>query len=82
MTLKHTYECDVCGKVRKEANHWWIALPNPALGFYLQSWVGAEKQKMLDKDGILHLCGQECVHKCLDRFMTGMEENDGEGKTV
>ena len=59
--LKQTYTCDVCGAERKEGNHWFSVLFTSG-GAHLRKW-----QERGDSD--YHLCGQECVHKMLDKWM-------------
>jgi hypothetical protein len=66
--LKKIYVCGCCGAERKEANHWFI-LQRTRVGFALHTWAWAQREGQLDEDDVEHLCGQECAHKMLGRFM-------------
>jgi hypothetical protein len=58
-----TYKCDVCGKLKQEANHWFRGQQTPGRWFTVLRW---------DCDGAaseLHLCGQECVQKAMTKAM-------------
>jgi hypothetical protein len=64
--------CDVCGRVKQETNHWFKAVvdpvhPNPAgIAF------GTSAAEVGDSDlKIEHICGQECLHKRLSRWIEG-----------
>ncbi len=65
--LKATYICDICGAKRKEANHWFSARLGYARGtpssVTFQRWEDSDEHDS-------HLCGQECVHKMLDKWMS------------
>ncbi len=72
------FTCDICGKSKGEANHWWMA----ALGqvpcfeedgkdpreqrFTLMRWSRTESQN----PDMYHLCGQGCALQAMERFMT------------
>jgi hypothetical protein len=76
MAEKRTYVCDVCGAMKGEANHWWLAktfrgggtLP-PAVSFY--PWT-AEARATLATGGVegtlVELCGAKCLHSYLATF--------------
>jgi len=70
-----SFTCDVCGKKKGEANHWWML----ALGdcpcdeedqvpqrFSVMPWRG---QQSRDPE-MRHLCGKGCAMQALERFMT------------
>ena len=71
-----TFSCDICGKSKGEANHWWMALlpplaeekklPLPAGRFTLMRWSRSESQS----EDMYHLCGQGCALQAMERFMT------------
>ncbi len=81
-----TFTCDICGKSKGEANHWWMA----AVGsvpcfeengggdlrdqrFTLMRWSRADSQN----PDMYHLCGQGCAMQAMERFMTeGSIESD------
>ncbi len=70
-----SFTCDICGKTKGEANHWWLAslTGNPAypedaraLRFTLMRWHVAESRT----PEVYHLCGQGCAMQAAERFMT------------
>ncbi len=77
-----SYTCDICGKKKGEANHWWMAMlgdvpcfdeGQPGFRFTLLPWNGAESSN----PQMYHLCGQGCSMKAMERFMTtGSIEHD------
>ena len=67
--MKNTvYMCDVCGKVKGKVNHWWVVClgAGDPLRMVILPWTDASAVH----DDFIHLCGQECVHKKLDEFMS------------
>jgi hypothetical protein len=58
-----TYRCDVCGKLKQEANHWYLAHANAAR-FVIHRW-----DLELNYDPKLHLCGMECAQKAMAKAM-------------
>ncbi len=68
------FSCDICGKTKGEANHWWLAMlaPHPPetaesdARFTLLRWSRAESQG----EAMYHLCGQGCAMQAMERFMT------------
>ncbi len=72
-----TFSCDICGKSKGEANHWWMAmlvpppLENGTTGspegrFTLMRWSRSGSQN----ESMYHLCGQGCALQAMERFMT------------
>ena len=70
-----SYTCDICGKKKGEANHWWMLMlgdvrcydeGQPNLRFTILPWNGTESRNT----DMRHLCGQGCAMKALERFMT------------
>ena len=70
-----SFTCDICGKTKGEANHWWLASlgqkadfaeEEEALRFTLMRWHSAESRN----PDIYHLCGQGCAMQAAERFMT------------
>ena len=84
---RSSYSCDICGVERKEANHWFMATKDAAC-LSIESWNAAEIENRLDDEDAIHLCGQVCAHKLLDRFLTESSvtstkgENDDEEQSV
>lgn len=75
MTWDVSFTCDICGKKKGEANHWWMILladapchdeGQPSQGFTLLPWNAAECRT----GNVHHLCGQGCAMKAMVRFMT------------
>ena len=70
-----SYTCDICGKKKGEANHWWMLATGevgcwdegqPNQRFTILPWNDAESRNQ----EMRHLCGQGCATKALERFMT------------
>ena len=63
----NTYKCDVCGALKKEANHWFMA-GTGMIGdarFIVVPWGGS-----LPGGATLHLCGIGCATKAMQSKMT------------
>jgi hypothetical protein len=69
-----TYNCDVCGAQRKEANHWFVAIIS-TVGVSIITWESAARDGKLDYD-VKYLCGQACAHKLLDQFLQSTSESE------
>lgn len=77
-----SFTCDICGKKKGEANHWWMAVlgdvpcfeeGQPSGRFSLMPWNAAESRSQ----DIYHLCGQGCAMQAMERFMnTGEIESE------
>jgi hypothetical protein len=70
-----SFTCDICGKKKGEANHWWMVMfgdapcydeGQPAQRFTLLPWNIAESRN----PDMYHLCGQNCSMAAMERFMT------------
>jgi len=58
-----TVTCDVCGKQKQEANHWFVV----ALSFNIQI---APTGGQIDRSGdVFDLCGESCVLKKVSELM-------------
>ncbi len=64
--------CDGCGRVKKEANHW-----------YTLECIGTSEAKVrpmgssptpMDAQGFKYLCGRRCIAESLDRWMDGLSQ--------
>ena len=69
MTVKKVFVCSECGMERREANHWFVST-RTACGLEFHTWEWAVREGVLEDEQLGHLCGQECAHKLLDRFLT------------
>ncbi len=68
----NTVACDVCGRMKQETNHWFLAIApvdtsdprNNGIAF------GTSEAVIQDSTGLIleHICGQECLHKRLSRW--------------
>jgi hypothetical protein len=75
MSWDVSFTCDVCGRKKGEANHWWmVALGDvlcfdegqPRQRFTLMPWNAAESHSA----EFYHMCGQGCAMQAMERFMT------------
>ena|SRR5580698_1609091 len=75
MTWDVSFTCDICGKKKGEANHWWMVMlgetphyeeGQPGLRFILLPWNAADSRNA----SMYHLCGQGCAMKAMERYMT------------
>lgn len=72
-----TYSCSVCGIAKQIANRWFVST-NTNVGFHLHTWEWAVREDVLDDDGTEYLCGHECIHKLLDKFLGDSIEAEAE----
>ena len=70
-----TYNCDICGAQRKEANHWFVAF-NAIKEISFGTWAQADCDGLLHDEGAIYLCGQACAHKQLDQFLQSTSESE------
>lgn len=68
MSRSEVFKCDVCGKQKGEANHWFLAntpvSPQPVIricGWNIDAAYMPE---------FVHLCGEECVQKKVSEFLS------------
>ena len=75
MTWTETFNCDICGKQKGTVDHWWLAWSEP----FVPHAEAPERhmlkvypwENMLAHDAnARHLCGQACLQKLVDRWMT------------
>lgn len=76
MTFKKIFTCSECERERQQANHWFV-YTLAARGLEFHSWEWAAKQDLLEDAQLGHLCGQECAHKLLGRFLAAGTEGPG-----
>jgi hypothetical protein len=69
-----SFTCDICGRKKLEANHWWMLVlgdvpcfdeGQPRQRFTLMPWNKAES----GNPDFYHLCGQGCAMQAMERFM-------------
>jgi hypothetical protein len=70
-----SFTCDICGKTKGEANHWWMLSHAECAcdeddqvpqRFSVMPW-SAEQSRNPE---MRHLCGKGCAMQALERFMT------------
>ena len=66
-----TYVCDVCGKQKGEANHWWkiLRVPGPRI-----TVLPIDLPKRDEQAAEFHVCGCECVNRKVSELMTEGEK--------
>ncbi len=81
----NTVRCAVCGKLREQANHWFViwlnAGPRPprktaagvGAGFHCYPFEMAPRRR-----DDLPVCGQACAQKEFERWMTAMRNAGGQ----
>lgn len=64
MAIEIVYTCDVCGKTKGPANHWWRVDFNgiKSLGIHPFSSTSERPEDQ-------HLCGEGCVLKRVTEYM-------------
>jgi hypothetical protein len=70
-----SFTCDICGKTKGEANHWWmLSYADCACDeddqvpqrFSVIPWSASQSRN----PEMRHLCGKGCAMQALERFMT------------
>lgn len=70
-----SFTCDVCGKTKGEANHWWMLSHADCAcdeddqvpqRFSIMPWSMEQSRN----PEMRHLCGKGCAMQALERFMT------------
>jgi hypothetical protein len=67
--IRQAISCDICGTEKKQTNHWYVAYDQ---GGELRV-SGLDARNRL-RPGAKHLCGQTCLHKLVDDFITRAQE--------
>jgi hypothetical protein len=62
------YKCDVCGKPREQANHWFL-IKWGRRALILKPWDGATQEAIIAADQ--HVCGAGCLSKVVSGFAEG-----------
>ncbi len=70
MAKVESYRCDICGTLKKEANHWFVAVRVP-YGAHIYVWDAPCAGH--DHENIAHLCGSECATKFMMRCLSQEE---------
>lgn len=67
MATKTAIICDVCGREKKDVNHWFLV--ETSEGFHIDKAESIEREKLnleITKD----VCGQNCATKLFSEWMT------------
>ena len=67
--IRQAISCDICGTEKKQTNHWYVAYDQA--GELRVSGLNARNRL---RPGAKHLCGQTCLHKLVDDFITRAQE--------
>jgi len=64
-----TFSCDVCGELRKDTNHWFLAFSNFGKPEFTITEVALKvwSEHEAKFGGYVHLCGIECATKFVAR---------------
>jgi adenine-specific DNA methylase len=60
--------CDGCGKKKGDVNHWWL-MEKTANEFRIYRWNEQTTKGLIRR--AKHLCGQECVIKAVNEYLSG-----------
>ena len=76
MSVKPTYNCDVCGAEKREVNHWWRGYEFGD-GFAIAPW-DSPREDIFDCVEELHFCGSGCGLKWASAQMAKEEPKEPE----
>jgi hypothetical protein len=72
MKLTAPYQCDYCGVLKGESNHWWLRFRQAddskrlaTLNFTLLRW----NDKKAGRADFEHICSEACAVKALSKWM-------------
>ena len=65
--IRQAISCDICGAEKKHTNHWFVAYNQ---GGELR--VCGFNPSIRLRTGSKHLCGQACLHKMIDEFISNV----------
>lgn len=63
--IRQAISCDICGREKQLTNHWFVAC-NKGGELRLSGWSSRNRLRAEAR----HLCGQTCLHKLVDEFIT------------
>lgn len=63
--IRQAISCDLCRSEKRETNHWFVAYEQNG-ELRVSGWSARNRIH----PGMKHLCGQACVHKLVDDFVT------------
>jgi hypothetical protein len=68
-----TYVCDVCGATKGVENGWWQLLVQRRVESGHQQLILAPFGELSSRLDAVDLCGQPCVLRKVEEFMTGVQ---------
>jgi hypothetical protein len=69
VSVKPTYVCDVCGAIRKDADHWFLAWSIANGRMTLAPWDVPQSPGHRNQPHTKHLCGRECLHSIIGKWV-------------
>lgn len=63
--IRQAISCDICGNEKKQTNHWFLATDQGG-ELRVAGWNSRNRLR----PGTKHLCGQICLHKLVDLFIS------------
>jgi hypothetical protein len=64
--IRQAISCDICGSEKQQTNHWFVATDQGG-ELRVAGWNSRNRLRPNTK----HLCGQICLHKLVDLFISG-----------
>ena len=71
-------KCDVCKEIRGPSNHWILfstTATEAAGALLVMPWDDDEAQH----EDVTHVCGRQCAHKILDRYLESLRNGESNG---
>lgn len=68
--------CDICGAEKHQTNHWFIAYEESG-ELRISGW----NSPRLLCQGTKHLCGERCLHKMIDKFLSELMNKSSHSTT-
>jgi len=66
MSRPTVVQCDECGTIKKQANHWYTARLSDDGGELI---IGRLKEGVEPPEGTADLCSHECLFKAVNKWM-------------
>jgi hypothetical protein len=63
--IRQAISCDICATEKKQTNHWFVAYEQAG-----ELRVSGLDPRSRLRTGTKHLCGQTCLHKLVDEFIS------------
>ena len=69
----YQFQCDMCGALKKDSNHWYVANILRSVGGTAHSFIVGEWDSG-ESGTEMHLCGRACVLRKMEEWMGGEPE--------